>query len=131
MAEAAGYASTMDVLGCFEDAAAGGMRLHYANADLIDDKLDPAAPEALVYELDDQGGIAGLVAHEYIVPIDAWSSDDPPMVFGMPLHKHPTLPNWVLHTGIWKDSPAGVFADFNPRVRPCPASGPVFGVDLP
>lgn len=127
----AGYGSTMDVLGCFEDAEAGGMGLHYVNGALVDDHLDPAAPEALVYELDRTGAIVGLVAHEYIVPIEAWDSKRPPKVFGMPLHKHPTLPNWVLHTWIWKENPAGVFADFNPRVRLCPEGVPVFGEDLP
>jgi hypothetical protein len=66
-AEAAGYATTMDALGCFEDAERGGMGLQYLNDALMDAALDIAAPEALVYELDHTGEITSLVAHEYIV----------------------------------------------------------------
>jgi hypothetical protein len=49
----------------------------------------------------------------------------------MDFHRHPVLPLWVLHTWLWKDNPAGVFADWNPAVRPCPAGVPIFGRDLP
>lgn len=130
-AEAAGYASTLDTLGCFHDQAVGGMGVHFLDEDLMDDQLDPATPEALVYELDVDGEVVGLVAHEYIVPVEAWTSDEPPALFGQPLHRHPTLPLWVLHVWLWKTNPNGTFADFNPAVRPCPEGVPIFGVDLP
>ena len=130
-AEAAGYASSLDTLGCFQDPARGGMGLHYINQSLLDANLDIAKPEALVYELDAAGQITGLVAHEYIVPVDAWTSKRPPRLFGMELHRHPTLPLWVLHTWLWKENPTGVFADWNPAVRLCPAGVPIFGQDLP
>jgi hypothetical protein len=128
-AEAAGYVSTLDTLGCFEDAQRGGMGLHYTNESLIDAVLDVAAPEALVYELDAAGRISALVAHEYLVPIEAWNDNVPPRLLGRDLHRHPSLPIWILHTWIWKDNPMGVFEDFNPRVRPCPDGIPVFGED--
>lgn len=131
MAEAAGYASTIDALGCFEDPAVGGMGLHYLNGDLMDDVVEATAPEALVYELDAAGEIAGLVAHEYIVPVEAWASDDPPSLFGLDFHQHPVLPLWVMHAWIWKDNPIGTFQDWNPAVRQCPDGVPIFGVDLP
>jgi hypothetical protein len=130
-AEAATYASSIDTLGCFQDPAKGGMGVHYIRQDLLDAKLDPTKPEALVYELGLDGTPIGLVAHEYIVPVDAWTSSRPPRLFGMDLHRHPTLPLWVLHTWLWKDNPNGVFADWNPAVRQCPAGVPIFGVDLP
>jgi len=130
-AEAAGYASTLGPgegsLGCFEDPAQGGMGVHYVNGDLLDAQLDATKPEALVYELDRDANIVGLVALEYIVPDAAWTSPEPPMLFGRPLHHHPSLPLWVLHAWIWKDNPTGVFQDFNPRVRLCPDGVPVFG----
>ena len=72
-AEAAGYASSLDTLGCFTDPELGGMGLHYIDESLMDDQVDITKPEALVYELDANGDITGLVAHEYIVPIDAWT----------------------------------------------------------
>ena len=131
LAEAAGYVSTIDALGCFENAEAGGMGVHYLNEALMDATADIAAPEALVYELDASGEVAGLVAHEYIVPVEAWTEAEPPTLFGVDFHQHPVLPLWVLHTWIWKDNPVGVFEDWNPRVRMCPDDVPVFGVDLP
>jgi hypothetical protein len=130
-AEAAGYGSSLDTLGCFQDPTKGGMGVHYINQSLLDANLDITKPEALVYELDANGQITGLVAHEYIVPVDAWTSRRPPRLFGMELHKHPTLPLWVLHTWLWKDNPTGVFSDWNPAVRQCPAGVPIFGQDLP
>lgn len=128
-AQAAGYGSTLTALGCFHDPARGGMGLHYLREDLLDAELDAAQPEALVYEFDSQGNVAGLVAHEYIVPIDAWDRPEPPTVLGQPLHRHPVLPLWVLHAWLWKDNPSGFFEDHNPAVRPCPAGVPVFGAE--
>jgi hypothetical protein len=130
-AEAAGYGSSIDTLGCFQNPERGGMGLHFIEPTLLDDHVDITAPEALVYELDASGAVTGLVAHEYIVPIDAWTSTTPPRLFGMDFHRHPTLPLWVLHAWLWKANPAGVFEDWNPAVRLCPPGVPVFGVDLP
>ena len=131
-AEAAGYASSLDTLGCFQDPASGGMGLHYINQSLMDATVDITKPEALVYELDATGEITGLVAHEYIVPIDAWTSTRAAAACSAwSFHQHPTLPLWVLHTWLWKDNPTGVFEDWNPAVRLCPAGVPIFGVDLP
>jgi hypothetical protein len=129
VAEAAGYVSTLDGLGCFESAEHGGMGLHYLRESLLDDQLDPNTPEALVYELDNDGDIVGLVAHEYIVPVAAWESEAPPELMGMPLHRHAVLPLWVLHAWLWKDNPAGFFSDYNPMVRMCPEGVKVFGED--
>ncbi len=36
-AEAAGYASSLDTLGCFTDPVHGGMGVHYINQSLMDD----------------------------------------------------------------------------------------------
>ena len=130
-AEAAGYASSLDTLGCFQDPAKGGMGVHYINQALLDANLDITKPEALVYELDATGHITGLVAHEYIVPDAAWTSTTPPTLFGQSFHHHPTLPLWVLHAWLWKDNPSGDFQDYNPAVRLCPAGVPIFGKDLP
>jgi hypothetical protein len=131
VAEEAGYASSIGTLGCFQSPEQGGMGVHHIDGDLLDATVDITTPEALVYELDASGQVTGLVAHEYIVPVDAWTSSKPPKLFGMDFHRHPTLPLWVLHTWLWKDNPAGVFQDWNPAVRLCPAGVPVFGTDLP
>ena len=130
-AEAAGYISTLGPgegsLGCFENASMGGMGVHYLKPSLLDATVDHREPEALVYELDHLGQITDLVAHEYIVPVDAWSENQLPRLFGQRFHQHPVLPLYVLHAWIWKDNPAGTFEDFNPKVRLCPDGVPVFG----
>jgi hypothetical protein len=86
----------------------------------IDDVLDPAAPEALVYELTDRG--PRLVAVEYIIPDEFVDPADPPNLFGHTLHHHSFLPVFILHAWVWKNNPAGMFADFNPNVAPCPTN---------
>jgi hypothetical protein len=129
VAEAAGYGSSLDTLGCFQDPQRGGMGVHYVNQVLMDGEVDIGRPEALVYELDAGGHIVGLVAHEYIVPTDAWTASEPPSLFRVPFHRHPTLPLWVLHTWLWKANPGGVFEDWNAAVRPCPVGTPIFGMD--
>ncbi len=131
VAEASGWASSLDTLGCFQDPSKGGMGVHYVNSSLMDGTVDVTAPEALVYEMDADGHVSGLVAHEYIVPVEAWTSRKPPRLFGMDFHRHPVLPLWVLHTWMWKTNPTGMFSDWNPAVRPCPSGVPIFGVDLP
>src|SRR5689334_14249004 len=42
MATAAGYVSSLDTLGCFEDAAAGGMGVHLIDDSLMDATVDIA-----------------------------------------------------------------------------------------
>lgn len=131
VAEDGGYASTIDTLGCFEDPDQGGMGLHWLKESLMDDQVHVTQPEALVYELDADGEVTGLVAHEYIVPIEAWTSTEPPNLFGLDFHQHSSLPLWILHAWIWKDNPRGMFVDYNPKVRLCPEGVPIFGIDLP
>ena len=123
-AEAAGYASSLDTLGCFTDPERGGMGLHYIDESLMDDQVDITKPEALVYELDANGDITGLVAHEYIVPIDAWTKTTPPQLFGMDFHQHPTLPLWVLHAWLWKDNPSRHLPGLEPSRAAVPARRP-------
>ena len=129
VAEAAGWASTLDTLGCFENPDLGGMGVHWLNEALLDDVVDPARPEALVYELDARGAVVGLVGHEYLVPLDAWTAETPPSLFGVDFHPHPVLPFWILHAYLWKPNPNGMFADWNPTVRMCPEGVTVFGTD--
>lgn len=131
VAEAAGWVSTIETLGCFENPGVGGMGVHWLNDTLLDAQVDASQPEALVYELDSAGNVAGLVGHEYLVPIEAWTEDQPPSLFGLDFHEHPVLPFWILHAYLWKENPSGMFSDWNPAIRMCPEGVPVFGVDLP
>jgi hypothetical protein len=140
-AEAAGYGQPVDVP--LEDCIAstddtGAMGFHFINGDLVGDaELDPAAPEALVYEEGDDGSLT-LVALEYVVFAEAWDAenDAPPVLFEQELMlvEEPNryeLPSfYALHSWIWKENPSGLYASFNPDVT-CPPSGDVPDTALP
>jgi hypothetical protein len=105
----------------------GGMGIHYANAKLIrDPRIDKRRPEVLVYE--PHGERRRLVAVEYFRADADGRLDtdgDRPRLFGRgfdgPMEGHePGMPvHYDLHAWIFKHNPAGVFAQYNPRVH-CP-----------
>ena len=129
-AEAAGYVSTLETLGCFEDPQLGGMGLHYANEALTDANLDAARhPKHCSTSSTTEATSRPSSPTSTSCQSMCGPAAEPPRLFGRDFHRHPVLPVWILHTWIWKDNPAGVFADFNPRVRPCPDGVPVFGDD--
>jgi hypothetical protein len=126
-AEAGGYVSTLDTLGCFENPGIGGMGLHYLHEGLLlDPAVDARTPEALVYEMGSNGRLR-LVGLEYIVPSVFVDPANPPELFGHRFHEHPVLPLYVLHAWVWSPNPLGMFEDWNPRVALCPDGVPVFG----
>jgi hypothetical protein len=99
----------------------GAMGFHLINGSLLDGVVDAARPEALVYAPDARGKLK-LVALEYVVFADAWTSQDPPSLFGADFMFTPS-PNryeipafWALHAWIWEGNPSGTFAPFNPAV---------------
>lgn len=103
---------------CF-DSSAGGMGIHYTNGGPdgsgFDAEVDATEPDSLVYEVTDRG--LRLVAVEYIA---AGVGADGLSVLGQPLHNLSGTPLYILHAWVWKQNPAGMFADYNPRVAPCP-----------
>jgi hypothetical protein len=112
-AEAAGYKR---VTGCVQHQPAGAMGYHYQNNDLLDTTLDLEHPEVLVYEkLPD--GTFQLNGVEFLVPISAWKSNDPPRIMGQALTKADSIGFWFLHVWTWKASPSGLFAPWNPDVK--------------
>lgn len=118
-AEQAGYGD--NALPCFSSED-GGMGEHLINGSLLEDggDLDARAPEALVYDVADDGKWR-LVAVEYIVLFSDAPADGPaPQVLGQDLTRHPSLPLWKLHAWIWQGNPAGVFKDWNPALTSCP-----------
>ena len=79
-------------------------------------------PEALLYEPKD--GKLQLVGVEYIVIAADWDAKHPtpPVLMGQ-LFNYSGAPNrfgippfYELHVWAWKNNPAGMFADWNPRV---------------
>jgi len=131
VATAAGYNVTVEDLAkktCIAQAGAGGMGVHRLDPTLLDEKINPQHPEALVYEPTDNGRMK-LVALEYIVFQSAWEqahgAGSVPALFGQPFMLTPAgnrfgLPAFfALHSWIWKPNPSGLFQPWNPRVI-CP-----------
>lgn len=129
----AGYGKFLD---CFTHGERG-MGQHYVNGDLVGDEvLDPAQPEALVYEPLGEGGQA-LVAYEYLVFADVWDPDnegrEPPSLYGQDFVLKTNIPEtppvWTLHIWLWSHNPEGLFADYNPIIA-CPADEPIIDMSL-
>jgi hypothetical protein len=112
-AEAAGYKR---VTGCVERQPAGAMGYHFQNNAFLDTTLDLEHPEVLVYEKMPDGAFQ-LNGVEFLVPISAWKSAEPPRIMGQALKKADPLGIWYLHVWTWKPSPSGLFADWNPDVK--------------
>ena len=111
-AKAAGY---VEITGCMSDPMKGGMGMLYGLTSRFDGRPEPNAPEILVYA-PDQSGRLKLVAAEFAVPFDAWTSDNPPELFGQPFHRNRIFGLWVLQAWIGKANPSGMFAEYNPLV---------------
>jgi hypothetical protein len=112
-ADAAGYGER--ITPCWEHSTLGAMGYHYGDPSLIDGTVELLRPELLMYE-PGPGGQLRLVGMEYIVPIDAWEGDGPPTLLGEEFHPHSSLPIYKLHVWLWRNNPAGTFADWNPAV---------------
>jgi hypothetical protein len=114
-AEGAGYSRFLD---CFDLPGVGGMGQHYVLLDQLDDEVNALQPEAMVYEVGKDG--LRLVAVEYVVPVDAWSGDQPPELFGRSFFLNSKLNVWALHAWIWRPNPLGMFENYNPNIPMCP-----------
>jgi hypothetical protein len=112
-AEAAGYKRVGD---CVEHQPAGAMGYHFQNNSLLDATLDLGHPEVLVYEKMPDGTFQ-LNGVEFLVPISAWKSTEPPRILGQALTKVDSIGLWFLHVWTWKPDPSGVFAPWNPDVK--------------
>jgi hypothetical protein len=115
--EAAGYKRVTD---CVEHQPAGAMGYHFQNNSLLDATLDLGHPEVLVYEKMPDGTFQ-LNDVEFLVPISAWKSTEPPRIMGQALTKVDSIGFWFLHVWTWKPDPSGLFAPWNPDVK-CLAS---------
>lgn len=113
-AETAGWST--QITGCMADpGGAGGMGFHYGNVAYIDGSVQVEHPEILMYE-PEQNGRMRLVGAEYIIPVSAWTSPNPPHLFGRDFHVIAAFQVWALHVWAWKSNPSGMFTDWNPTV---------------
>jgi hypothetical protein len=101
---------------CLTHPTAGVMGYHYVDQRRMDAKLELERPEILLYARDTDGKDK-LTAIEYIVPLSAWTRSEPPKIFGQTLKRSEQLKIWYLHVWAWEENPAGLFADYNPKVQ--------------
>jgi hypothetical protein len=116
-AVAAGYGS---FLGCVAGTDHGAMGIHYVNGTLLANlTLDPAQPQALIYE--PNNGKMTLVGVEFILDSASWlaANGAPPVLDGQVFNFVPA-PNrfainsfFELHVWAWRDNPQGSFVDWN------------------
>ena len=128
LALADGYGEFRDAQGiaCIDNPGVGAMGVHFVNGAYVGDTvLDPAHPEALVYEPRKFSGGYKLVALEYIVFKDVWEAaghTSPPSLFGQEFMVTPS-PNrfgipafYALHAWLFRGNPLGQLQPWNPRV---------------
>jgi hypothetical protein len=121
------------VFGCVSGPEAGAMGLHFANLDFVlDDVLDPARPEIVIYEPMPNGRLR-LIGADFLILADVWHATHPPgetpQIMGQLLHLFES-PNrfglpafYTLHVWAWKDNPNGMFVNWHPKVS-CDAFTP-------
>ena len=101
--------------------ASGGMGFHWINGSLLDDALDPASPQVLVYAPRPDGSLK-LVALEYVIFDSAVAEGETPQIFGRDLtfvpdgNRYAIPAFWQRHIWLYRQNDAGLFADFNPDV---------------
>ena len=108
---------------CVSDPALGGMGDHYSlNADIDFGRGDGTyaldKPQYLVFAPQENGG-RRLAALDYTVPYEKWQSAEPPEFFGIPFTRNDVFGVWMFHIWLFQHNPAGVFANFNPKVPLC------------
>lgn len=111
-----------ECISSFDDT--GAMGYHFINGSLLDGKVDPRKPEALVYAPQADGSLK-LVALEYVVFQADWNAKHHkkmPKLFHE-MFMETDAPNryeipafFSLHVWMYEDNPAGLFAPFNRNV---------------
>ena len=105
-------------------AGPGAMGVHYVDMDRLATGFEPNRPEVLIYEPQADGRMR-LVGVEYVVlDADQDPATDERPVFPGGVRFHAPHPGpgpvmYTLHAYVWKNNPAGLFVDYNPR-NSCP-----------
>ena len=116
----------------------GAMGFHYINGGNLDEVLDPALPEVLVYAPDKHGKLK-LAALEYVIFQADWfknhAANTMPMLFGQDFMPNDGTrfeipPFFALHVWLFKSNPSGMFQPYNPNVTCANASASASGGQL-
>lgn len=82
---------------------------------LLDGIIDPATPDALIYE-PRRNERPKLVGVEFAIPYPLWTEPQPPQFLGVSFQPEDEFGVFGLHVWVWRDNPEGLFAESNPRV---------------
>src|SRR5690349_16133519 len=103
-------------IACASGIEGGSMGIHYVNeAQLKDDAIDLAHPEAVMYEPTADGKLT-LIGVEYITFKGPASLEGHLFNFTGAPNRYGLPPFYELHVWAWKPNPAGTFADMNMNV---------------
>ena len=104
--------------GCEVRPGEGAVGMLYVHLErLMDGVIDPARPDALVYEpARTASGKPRLVAAEFAVPIALWNQPGVPTFLGNEFQAEEEFGVYGLHVWIWRHNPEGMFAEANPHV---------------
>ena len=99
------------ILPCQENPEGkGGLGIPYINMDRVNDgHIDLENPDVLFYEPQKNGKLR-LIGAEPVVPIELWSKEERPSLFGVEFHRNDEAGLFGLHMWVWKHNPDGVFA---------------------
>lgn len=93
----------------------GAIGIPYAKLGRFDETINLEEPEILFYEPQEDGKLR-LVGGEPVIPIDLWTEDEPPSLFGQEFHRNEEHGLFGLHMWVWRHSPDGVFSFWNANV---------------
>lgn len=82
---------------------------------LMDGVIDPASPDALIYEPGSDGTFK-LVGVEFAIPKALWTAPQPPSFLGATFQSEDEFGVYALHAWVWRNNPKGLFAETNPGV---------------
>jgi len=82
---------------------------------LMDGKIDPTEPDALIYRPGSNGRLF-LVGAELAVPYTLWTQSGPPTFHGATFQREDEFGVYGLHAWVWLQNPEGLFAETNPKV---------------
>ncbi len=96
-----------------DEGPAGELYVHFGR--LLDGVIDPASPDALLYE-PRANGKPKLLGVELAVPYAMWPGSQPPVFMGAEFQPEDEFGVWGLHVWAWDQNPEGMFAESNPNV---------------
>jgi hypothetical protein len=100
---------------CESRPGEGPVGIVYVNPErLMDGRIDPELPDALIYEPTRIGG-PRLVGAEFAIPF-ALAGNVPPTFLGATFQNEEEFGVFALHAWIWRNNPTGLFAETNPKV---------------